>query len=153
MQRQRLAKVILRKLAGHVISSLPGKVAITKHGARLPPFLRNTLTVQFLSAVAARCPAMPADLDTNLGIHPRLHVGVSSSKASLLFGAPRLFIGERSSLELALALFRYSGCFLDVGSNIGLFVFYLRCRSVGSKPIYFFEPDPTLYFTAQAKYR
>jgi FkbM family methyltransferase len=88
---------------------------------------------------------MPIYLDTNLGIDRKLRVRISSSKPWLLFGAPRLFLSERSSLDLSLALFKHSDCFLDIGSNIGLFVFYLRYRDPSSKPIYFFEPDPALF--------
>jgi FkbM family methyltransferase len=137
--------VVMRKLARCIIYLVPGKLLITKLGARLPPFLRTALTAKFFSVVAALCAKVPADLDTNLGIKSKLHVTVASLKASLVFGSPRLFVGERSSLELVLSLFQYSDCFLDVGSNIGLFVFYLRCRSLSSKPIYFFEPDPVLF--------
>jgi hypothetical protein len=72
-------------------------------------------------------------------------VKISSSKSALLFGAPHLFIGERSSLDLAAALLKYADCFIDVGSNIGLYIFYLRCRDGCLKPIYFFEADPDLF--------
>ena len=108
---------------------------------------RTSLMARFLSAVAARCTCLPADLDTNLGIDQRLRVKISSSKLALLFGAPHLFVGERSSLDLAAALMRYSNCFVDVGSNIGLYIFYLRCRDVSLKPIYFFEADPNLFLS------
>ena len=140
-----MANAALKALAGQAISLLPGKLAIIRSGASLPPSLRNARTVEFLSAVAARCACPPADLDTNLGIHRRLQVSIPLSKPWLLFGAPRLFVGERSSLDLALALFRHSGCFLDIGSNVGLFVFYLRYRDSSSSPIYFFEPNSTLF--------
>jgi hypothetical protein len=44
-----------------------------------------------------------------------MRVKISSSKSALLFGAPHLFIGERSSLGLAAALLKYADCF--VASN------------------------------------
>src|SRR5947208_128368 len=141
----RMANMALRTLARNVISLVPGKLAIAKSGACLPPSFRSALTVRFLTAIAAKCASLPADLDTNLGIHRRLLVKIPSSKSILLFGVPRLLMGERSSLDLALALLQHSSCFLDVGSNIGLYLFYLRCRDLNSRPIYFFEPDPTLF--------
>ena len=140
-----MANAVLRTLARQVISLLPGKVRIIERGATLPPSFRNVTTIRFLSAVAAQCASLPPDLDTNLGIDKRLRVRIPSSKPSLLFGRPRLFVGERSSLELARALFQLCDCFLDVGSNVGLYIFYLRHRNLSSKPIYFFEPDPTLF--------
>jgi FkbM family methyltransferase len=142
---RRLTKVDLRSLVWRIISLMPGQLAIIKSGATLTPAFRNRLTVRFLSALAGRCKGLPADLDTNLGIDRRLNVKISSSNSSLLFGSPRLLVGERSSLELALALFRHSGCFLDIGANNGLYVFYLCSHDISQKPIYFFEPDPDLY--------
>lgn len=135
----------MRSVAKHIISLLPGKVALTKSGASLLPSFRNALTIRFLNAVAEGCAGLPADLDTNLGIDHKLRVRVSSSKSMLLFGAPKLFVGERASLDLAVALLKHSSCFLDIGSNIGLYIFYLRCRDKSLKPIYYFEPDPALF--------
>ena len=131
-------------LARYLVSLLPGKNAIMRGGASLLPSLRSAMTVKFLSAVAARV-GPPVDLDTNLGIDQKLRLRISSSKPSLMFGKPQLFLGERSSLDLALALVRKSKCFLDVGANVGLYVFYLRSWDIGSRPIYFFEPDPMLF--------
>jgi FkbM family methyltransferase len=124
---------------------LPLKTTIVKGGATARPPLRSKLTARFLSAVAARCKDLPFQLDTNLGIDQKLRIRLSSSKSDLLFGSPKLFIGERASLDLALALSKHCDCFLDVGANIGLYIFYLRCKGLGSKPIYFFEPDPHLF--------
>jgi len=137
--------VKVRPLAEYVTSLAPSKAAIIKTGALFPPALRNGLVLRLLSSVATRCNDLPAMLTTNLGIRPKLRVEISSSKLPLLFGKPSLFIGERASLDLALALFRHSSCFIDVGSDNGLYVFYLRCRARSNKPIYFFESDPTLF--------
>jgi hypothetical protein len=106
----------VRTLAQYVISLVPSKAAIISTGALLPPALRNGLILRLLSAVAARCNDLPPTLTTNLGIRRQLHVEISSSKLTLLFGKPSLFIGDRSSLDLALALFRHTSCFIDVGS-------------------------------------
>jgi FkbM family methyltransferase len=106
------------------------------------------MTVRFLSAVATRA-GRPVDLDTNLGVDRRLRLRIASSKPSLVFGKPQLFLGERSSLDLALTLVRKSMCFLDVGAHVGLYVFYLRSRDISSRPIYFFEPDPMLFARLQ----
>jgi FkbM family methyltransferase len=133
-----------RILAQYVIS-VPSRAAIIKTGALLPPSLRNGLVLRLLSAFATRCNDLPASLNTNLGIRRNLRVKISSSELTLLFGKPTLFIGERSSLDLTLALFRHTSCFIDVGSNIGIYIFYLRCRDRSDKPIYFFESDPSLF--------
>ena len=135
----------VRPLAEYVTSLAPSKAAIIKTGALFPPALRNGLVLRLLSSVATRCNDLPAMLTTNLGIRPKLRVEISSSKLPLLFGKPSLFIGERASLDLALTLFRHSSCFIDVGSDNGLYVFYLRCRARSNKPIYFFESDPNLF--------
>ena len=132
-------------LARNVISLVPSRTAIIKAGASLPPLLRNGLVLRLLSAIAMRCNNLPAGFNTNLGIRRKLHVEIPSSKLALLFGKPSLFTEERSSLDLALALFRHASCFIDVGSNVGLYIFYLRCRDRSDKPIYFFEPDPRLF--------
>ncbi len=145
-----MTNMVLQKVGRRIISWLPAKCSIAKGGATLSPSFRTLLTARFLSAVAARCACLPADLDTNLGIDQRLRVKISSSKSALLFGAPHLFVGERSSLDLASALLKYSDCFIDVGSNIGLYIFYLRCRDLSAKPIYYFEADPDLFSSLKA---
>ncbi len=141
---------LLQTIGRQIISWLPAKCAIAKGGATLSPSFRTSLTARFLSAVAARCACLPADLDTNLGIDQRLRVKISSSKSALLFGAPHLLVSERSSLDLAAALLKYADCFIDVGSNIGLYIFYLRCRDLSVKPIYYFEADPDLFSSLKA---
>jgi FkbM family methyltransferase len=135
----------LRRLASSAVSLVPAKETILISGAMLPPQFRTMLLFRFFSALAARCSPLPSEFVTNLGIDKRLRVHVFSADLGAAFGAPRLNIGERSSLDLALAFFQHSDCFVDVGSYIGVFVFYLRSRADGSKPIYFFEPDPSLF--------
>jgi FkbM family methyltransferase len=139
-----MTTMVLQNLGRQIVSWLPAKCLVAKRGATLSPSLRTSLSTRFFSAVAARA-ALPANLDTNLGIDKRLRVKISSSKAALLFGAPHLFVGERSTLDLAGALLEHSSCFMDVGSNIGFYVFYLRFRHQSDKPIYYFEPDPALF--------
>src|ERR1700722_5506419 len=87
----RIDDVVIRSIAKRVISLLPGKVALAKSGASLPPSFRNSLTIRLLNTVAERCADMPVDLDTNLGIDAKLRVRIPSSKSTMLFGAPRLF--------------------------------------------------------------
>jgi len=130
------------KLRRAVIRLLPAKKAILKRGALLRPRFRRKVLFRIFSAMADSCPDLPSGFLTNLGIDKRLRIHVSSADLTAVFGAPRFNIAERSSLELALALFRESDCFVDVGSYLGLYVFYLRARSRNPKPIYFFEPDP-----------
>ena len=134
-----------RTLAHYVVDLMPSRTAIIEAGALLPPSLRNGFVLHLLSAMAMRCNDLPASLTTNLGIGRQLHVKVSSSELAMLFGKPSLLTGGRSSLDLALALFQHASCFIDVGSNIGLYIFYLRCRDRSDKPIYFFESDPKLF--------
>src|SRR5262249_38747981 len=133
------------KSARIAVSILPGKTVLAKCGARLPFFLRTRATARLFSAIASRCRTLPITLDTNLGMGQGLHVNVLSSRTDLIFGAPHLFNGERSSLQLASVLMRQSDCFLDVGSNVGIYIFYMRSKSRDAKPIYFFEPDPDLF--------
>jgi hypothetical protein len=95
-------------LAQYVMSLAPSKAAVVKTGALLPPALRNSLVLRLLSSVATRCNDLSAMLTTNLGIRRKLRVKISSSKLLSLFGKPSLFIEERASLDLALALFRHS---------------------------------------------
>ena len=132
-------------LAGSVISLAPSRTEIIKAGALLPPLFRNGLVLRLLSAIAMQCKDLPSCTCTNLGIRRKLHVKIPSSKLTLLFGKPSLFTEERASLDLAIALFRQASCFIDVGSNDGLYVFYVRCRHRSDKPIYFLEPDPKLF--------
>jgi FkbM family methyltransferase len=144
-----MAGSVLKSAARHLIAFLPWKGAILRRGASLPPVLRSAASVKFLSEIA-NATGVSVDLDSNLGIDRALRGRIASSKPDLAFGKPKLLIGERSSLDLTRALLQHCECFLDVGSNIGLYVFYLRfsknsCGRFGSKPIYFFEPDPTLF--------
>jgi FkbM family methyltransferase len=135
----------VKHLAKRSLAALPLKAVIITRAARLPPALRTKLGMRLLRVIAESWPGLPVELQTNLGVDANLTVKLHSSKTGLIFGAPRFHLGERASLGLALQLFNYSDCFLDVGANVGLFIFYLRCKAPSQKPIHFFEPDPTLF--------
>src|SRR5438045_2049677 len=88
----------LRTVARSLIRFVPAKNSIISAAAFLPPSIRSRTSARLLTAIAGRCPELPRELETNLGIDRNLRVRLSSDKTRLLFGAPSLHVGERSSL-------------------------------------------------------
>lgn len=138
-------KMVLKELASSALSCLPLKAELLKKGALAPPQYRTSLSYKFFTALATRTQNLPDEFETNLGIAAPLRVRIGSRKIEWIFGAPRFWVSERSSLDLALVLFRDSDCFVDIGSNAGIFLFYLHCNDCSGKPMYYFEPDPSLF--------
>lgn len=135
-----LAKELLRRVFGHRW--------LVSLGARTPPALRTPLLTRMLSLLASRaCPS--GTLDTNLGIASRYHCAIPCDQPILLFGTPDQHVQERGALRLAACLARASDAFIDIGSHLGYFVFYLRDRLPGNIPIYYFEPDEDLFSLTQ----
>src|SRR5262249_38141254 len=87
--------------------------------------------------------------ESNLGIDRRLRCRFRSQNYWALFGAPHLWVGERSTLKLCHALSNSSDCFVDIGAHAGIFVFFVGVKAP-QKPIYFFEPDPDLFSDLQS---
>lgn len=134
---------MLRTLLHHLLPFVPAKTRLLDAGARLPPGLKLRLVARALGALA-RQTSCDGEIVTNLGMSRRYRVRLARSEsATLLFGRPDHYSGERGPLRLAAALAPRCAAFLDVGANLGYFVFHVRAHA--PTPIYFFEPDPALY--------
>jgi len=123
---------------------LPGMHMLVRIGAQLPPKLKSRFLVRLFGAIQN---SLNSDdpVMTNLGIQSTLRVRVPSNTPSfILFGTPMQYRGERGPLHLALALCTYSRVFLDIGANLGYYIFFLRGNRA-KIPIHFFEPNPELY--------
>ena len=139
--RSRPIRGLVRRAATATISVLPLKGQLLHYAAKLPPALRLKLSVRVFDAINRLTPDRPPLLRTNLGIHSRLDCLIPNHYSDLLFGAPRFWIGERSTLALSDALLHHCACYLDVGSNLGIYPLYLCSRGHREKPIFCFEPD------------
>lgn len=127
-----------------LLDFLPLKRQILRTGARLPPRFRNDILTRGLSALARRF-GDASDVETNMGIDASLKCRLPLDKGSWIFGLPEHYVGERGALALLAALGKQSDAILDVGAHVGYFSYYLAKRVPSSVPIYYFEPDPTLF--------
>ena len=133
------------QLADGLAGLIPAKERILRTAARLPPGWRSRQSCRLFSALARRTALSRPTLSGNLGISSRLACDVPATHMVALYGMPALYAGERGSLELAARLSRFCAAFVDIGAHVGYFTFYVHMRGAADRPIYFFEPDRTLY--------
>lgn len=130
------------------IAKIWGVPYVLRKTATGPPFLKGRMTKRIASALASRVyPGMLRPIQTNLGISSRLKVAIPSYRHDALFGRPRLDIGERATIDLAVFCSRHSDVFVDVGANLGLYTFLIAdlWGPERHKDIHLFEPDPRLH--------
>ena len=139
-----MARSMIRRAVDFTVSALPLKASLLYYAAQLPSALRSKLSIRVLSAINRRTLDRPPLSRTNLGIHSQVDCLIPNQHSELLFGAPRFWTGERSTLALSDALLDHCACYLDVGSNLGIYPLYLCSRGHRAKPIFCFEPDPEL---------
>lgn len=137
---------MISRFFGKVLEQLFGYQFIVDKSAQLPGWMRSFVSYRVFSLVARRVDAKrPRLVMTNLGMHSHYHCLLSDHNHIALYGKPDLYSGERGALYLASSLLKYSDVFVDVGSHIGYFLFFLRDRVRGNTPLYFFEPDAELF--------
>jgi FkbM family methyltransferase len=135
---------ILKDVTRRLIGATPFKAPLVRWGALLPPYLKGRIGARILAQLV-RGDESGGELLTNLGISGSYRVALRKTESvELLFGRPRHYAGERGSLRLAGVLARDCQAFVDVGSNLGYYVFYVR-RQLPRVPIYFFEPNGELF--------
>lgn len=139
-----MGRRMIRRAVDFTVAALPLKTSVLHYAAKFPPALRSKLSIRVLGAINRRTASRPRLSRTNLGIHSDVDCSIPSQHSELLFGAPRFWTGERSTLALSDALLEHSTCYLDVGSNLGIYPLYLCSRGHRAKPIFCFEPDPEL---------
>jgi FkbM family methyltransferase len=127
-----------------VLDSLPWKQKILRVGAVLPPRLRTSFLSRGLCALARRSGDI-SEVETNMGIDPRLKCSLPLDKGSWIFGLPEHYVGERGALELAAGLGYDAEAVIDIGAHVGYYTYFLAMRLPQTTPIYYFEPDPSLF--------
>ena len=127
-----------------VLDCLPWKKRILRVGAVVPPSLRTRLLSRGLCAIARRSGDV-SDVETNMGIDPGLKCSLPLDKSIWIFGLPENYVGERGALELAAGLGRGAEAVIDIGAHVGYYTYFLAMRLPQTTPIYYFEPDPSLY--------
>ena len=125
-------------------ASLPGMRSLLRMAALAPPATKTLGFRRAASAFASRCFSNTALIQTNLGISSSLRVLLPSTKGELVFGRPHDILAERATLALARALVPFSGAFIDVGANEGLFTFAVASDAPYAE-IHCFEPDIGLF--------
>lgn len=135
---------ILKSAAHKLIGVIPFKAPLVRLGALLPPLLKGRMGARFFAQLVNRDPS-GGELLTNLGISRRYRVALrKTDSVDLLFGRPEHHAGERGPLRLAGVLARDCNAFVDVGSNLGYYVFYLR-GVLPRIPIFYFEPNGEMF--------
>lgn len=135
----------IAKIVRNAIGFLPGKRMLSEVGALLPPGIKGSV-VKRIFGVLSNNLASDTPIATNLGISSSFRVQLSAAQGeTVLFGTPRDYVTERGALYLAAALAPDSKAFIDIGTNHGYFVFFLRGSLPKALPIFYFEPNPDLY--------
>jgi FkbM family methyltransferase len=83
---------------------------------------------------------------SNFGIDNKLKIAlpVLQAPSTFFFGKPTSYTGEFYTLRLAALLSQHCSTFIDVGANWGFFSYYIS-RHNSSLPVYWFEPNISLY--------
>jgi len=134
----------MTRIQRQLLKAVPAAPEVLAWGARLPPVLKGVGLTRCLGALRSTIDPPPT-LVSNLGIKTSFRVSLPpGTSSSIVFGRPGHYVAERGALHLASALSAKCSAFIDIGSNLGYFVFFLRGTGV-RVPIYFFEPHPELY--------
>jgi FkbM family methyltransferase len=134
----------LKSLVKSVIRHIPQQKKLIAMGAALPPSLRSSASMRLFSFYVTQ-PGVSGLIQTNMGISKSYKCLLPYTHSMELFGKPEFYKGERAPLKLAALLSQSSDAFVDIGSHVGYYVFYLRNQLTSARPIYYFEPDPDLY--------
>ena len=137
---------MISRFFGKVLERIFGYQFIVDKSAQLPRWMRSFVSYRFFSLIARRVDAEhPRLVSTNLGMNARYQCLIPHYNHIALYGKPNLYDGERGALYLASSLLKSADVFVDVGSHIGYFLFFLRDGVPDHTPIYFLEPDPELF--------
>lgn len=139
---------LLKKIACNIF----GYKIFLEKAARIPPALRTYFSYRLFSALANHALNI-GFIDTNMGISKDYHCTIPFNQHMALFGKPELYYGERGALYLAAHLSQTAEAFVDIGSHIGYFIFFVRNQLPMMKPIYFFEPDRQLFSVIEENVR
>src|SRR4051812_23934675 len=82
------------------VSMLPAKAQLLAYAAKMPSGLRSSFSIRLFGALNRRTPRRPDLSKTNLGLG-KIEWLIPTARNELLFGAPRFWVGERSTLALS----------------------------------------------------
>lgn len=133
----------MKSLVKAAARSLPQKRRLLRFGANLHPALKSSFSLRICSFLSSQI-GEPIEVETNLGFSNRKYI-FSSHHVMPSFGKPSLYAGERAALLMTRFLSNYADAFVDVGSHLGYFSYYVRHYLPEEKPIYLFEPDNDLF--------
>ncbi len=140
---------MIKKLYHFLVKNLPFKYSILNFVAALPIKFKSEYILRITSNISQYCDPN-YEVISNLGINNNLKIKIKIGNTIQAFGNPHLYISEISTLELCSNLLKHVDCFLDIGSHIGYFCFYLENNNINHTPIHFFEPDPDLFSNLQS---
>jgi FkbM family methyltransferase len=130
-----------------IIALVPFKKLIVQHGSSLKTNKRTRLGKILYSKLAT---SLCREIDehtliiTNLGIKDDYKIQMPlKTLPTYLFSTPENYVGERCVLFLSKYLQKSCDAIADIGANWGYYTYFLA--NYTEKPIYFFEPNITLY--------
>lgn len=132
---------------------LPWKKSWVRLGAGLPSGLKGDLTVRLFSFLLYHMPSRDGSVRSNLGMRTGLRVDLPlSADTHYLFGAPERHPGETGALHLAKALLNDCPTFVDIGSYLGYYLYFLAPGYPDRRFLYF-EPNAHCFKVIQANLR
>ena len=140
----------MRQLKTSVLNTSRGLPYCVKHFildylAKLPPRFRVRVLRNYAAELASSLDETNAFV-TNMGISNNYRCQIPNGlDSNAIWGKPEFYKGEWHSLVLLAKLQEYFDVFIDIGSHIGYYVFWMRQHLSKHKSIYYFEPV-TEYF-------
>lgn len=139
----RILKSSVKRLSAGIPYKL--KLQILRFLAILPPQYRSRIGYLYASYLSSFVP--PETIFwTNMGISKEYRCQIPLNMESCaIWGKPEFHLHENNSMLLASILSNQADAFVDVGSYVGYYVFWVRNQLDEHKPIYYFEPIPDHY--------
>jgi FkbM family methyltransferase len=117
--------------------------------AGLPAPLKGHLLYKFGSKILQAQPFNGETISTNLGIKSHFHLKMPANNPLFAFGNPMTYKGERGVLFLSKALCNKVDAVADIGANWGYFSYFIGHLLNGQKPLFYFEPNGSLFSIIQ----
>lgn len=140
----KISKYIISHFVGRLLKLIPFKKKMLEYAALMPPRWK-TPTLSRLFGAVTRHVKEDVCLRSNLGMTGDYRIALEKRWCdNAAFGRPDHYIGERGALELISSLVKTCNVFIDVGSHIGYFTFFVKAVKK-EVPIFYFEPDLALF--------
>lgn len=135
-----------KRAARSLLRAVPAKGAVVRAVAKAPAVLKPPIAYRILNRVIESSDLRGLDaVETNLGALDHCVCMPGWAHPAYLLGTVDALVGERGAVNLAVALTRHSGAFLDIGAHLGYFTFIVRAKAPATIPLHFVEPNPELF--------